>query len=153
MSKSFSELRARAIACGVTSAYNVRGCSNEQIEEIERQAGVPLPKAYKEFLFVMGRGAGRLMSDVDVYYDGMLELNKRAAWILDNWEEGKLQLPADAFVFSMRQGEQFMFFHTNTGVADPPIYYYMEGAGRFEKKFDSLPDFIEDELSIFERRQ
>ena len=110
-----------------------------------------MPAAYKAFLRVAGRNAGQLMDDIDFLYDKVLGLNTQAISILDNWEEGKLVLPDQAFVFAMRQGEQFMFFVADGSLDDPPIYYYFEGRGEFKRAANSIWEVIKAELEMQER--
>jgi hypothetical protein len=146
-----TRLVERLIASGIAKPGQIAGCSDSDITRIEGTSGVQLPAAYKAFLRVVGKNAGQLMGDIDFLYEGVLALNARAAAILDNWEEGKLVLPAKAFVFSMRQGEQFMFFIADGRSDDPPVYYYFEGWGQFKKAANSLWEVIEAELEMQER--
>ena len=47
----------------------------------------------------------------------------------------------DAIVFAMHQGYQFLFITANEGI-DPPVYHYLEEGGKFEKKADTLSEFL-----------
>lgn len=74
----------------------------------------------------------------------VLTLKTIAIEILRDYEEYNLSLPIDAFVFAMRNKEQFMFYsHDND---DPPIMFYMSGDHVISKIADSLWDVIEAEL-------
>jgi hypothetical protein len=109
--------------------------------------GFVLPYSYKVFLKNFGKGAGRLMDDVDIFYDSIFNLTKKAREILQ--DEGDPILPENAFVFTMREG-QFFFFKVDEITEDPPIFYYMELATEFIKKQDSIWNFVEEEIKFVE---
>lgn len=90
------------------------------------------------------------MRDVDIFYDSIADLNVEAADILNDWEDGQLLLPDRAFVFSMRQGEQFMFFCVD-GDDNPPIDFYYEGRGSFQRIASSIWAVVESELQLAEK--
>jgi len=146
-----TQLAERLLSSGIAKPDQIAGCSDADIARIEAASGVQLPAAYRSFLRVLGRNAGQLMCDIDFLYEKALGLNAQAARILENWEEGKLALPEKAFVFSMRQGEQFMFFIADGGSEDPPVYYYFEGRGEFNKVANSLWEVVEAELEMLKR--
>lgn len=58
-------------------------------------------------------------------------------------DEARVVLPEDAIAFMMHQGYQFMFVRSGEG-EDPPVYYYREQGGEFEKKADQLSQFLLD---------
>ena len=129
---------------GVLGDYEMRGCSEEQIASLEAGFGKALPTAYRQFLGLLGRGAGPFMSDLELFFPAVAEGNARAKRML-SWEEN-LELPESAFVFVTRLGEQFMFFEVDGKDSDPPIYHYIEDAEQFRHAFDSIWEFVEDEL-------
>lgn len=145
-----TQFRHRLIWSRIATERSIQGCSDAEIAQVQSTWKWPLPRAYVEFLRVAGKRAGSLMRDIDIYYPTVLELRPTADWILDNWEEGKLPLPDDAFVFSMRRGEQFMFFRGNDSSDDPAIWFYFEGDGKFKVVADSIWDVIESEVRMSE---
>ena len=90
------------------------------------------------------------MWEVDQYYDAMLNLNSTAEEALDIYEEGRLFLPENAYVFSMRSGEQFLFFIADGTSDNPPIYYYYEEDGKFTDLKKTFWEVIERELIEWE---
>jgi hypothetical protein len=143
-------LRERLIASRIATPTSISGCSAEEIDSIEEQLGLPLPRAYVEFLAVVGMRAGAFMRDVDIFYPKMFGLRARAEEMLLNWEEGKLSLPNNALVFAMRMGEQFMYFIADGKTDDPPIWFYIEEAGKFKEISESLWFVLESELRLSE---
>lgn len=138
-------LRERLIAIEVKPEHG-QGCSEVEIGHVRTTSGLPLPLSYVNLLHTIGKGAGRFMRDISMFYPDMIGLNAEAADVLNDWEEGRLVLPDHAFVFTMRYREQFTFFIADGRSNDPPIFYYFEGDHRFTHMANSLWDMIEGEL-------
>lgn len=121
----------------------IQGCSEEEIQKLEKQHNVIFPISYRIFLNNFGHGiGGKVMNDIDFLYDSISSLTDIARnEILV--EKGDPILPKQAFVFAMRYGEQFMFFDANGLSEDPPIFYYMENDTEFTKIGDSIFDIFE----------
>lgn len=115
--------------------------SNEDISKIELKFKVSLPEVYKQFLHLMGKGAGEYMKGSSVFYDHLFSLREWAKELLI--ENNMEPLPETAFVFWMHQGYQAAYFNLNEG-DDPPVYYFSEGQGNksFQLKEKSLTDFF-----------
>jgi len=122
----------------------LRGLSLGQIESIEKRFKTALPAVYKEFLYLMGRGAGSFMEGSSVFTDELFDLKKWAEELVI--ENNIKPLPESAFVFWMHQGYQAAYFKLSDG-DDPPIYFYSEGeaVGDFAKE-SSLTNFFIDQL-------
>jgi hypothetical protein len=99
-------------------------CTEEQISRLEDWYGRPLPQAYREFLFWMGRWGGGFWIGSDCFYGDLKDIQE---WARDLLQENGFpgMLPDDAFVVWMHQGYQFYFFYCHEG-EDPPVYYYLE---------------------------
>src|SRR6266852_5992648 len=102
------KLVERLLAAGIATPGEIIGCTDQDLREITQHAPGPLPFAYLDFLYAIGRGVRHFLPEQDVYYPHMLRLTEEAKPILDNWEKGQLLLPADAFVCTMRYGDQFL---------------------------------------------
>jgi hypothetical protein len=127
---------------GVASRDSILGCHPNEIAEIESRIGHELPFAYREFLLQMGRDAGRFYLGTDMFYPDIVNLNlTQAARKLVEDDKSAITLADDAIVFSMHQGYEFLFIREGEGI-DPPVYYYMEESGQFEKKADTLTEFL-----------
>lgn len=88
----------------------------------------------------MGRSAGRFFNGTDIFYPRIVGMTDDAALLVSEDAAG-IALPDDAFAFAMHQGYEVLFFRTSEG-DDPPIYYYLEGSGHFEKKYRSLTEYL-----------
>lgn len=143
-------LRNRLLASQIATANNISGCTEAEIDRIRVSLRLTLPKAYLDFLRVAGKRAGAFLRDVDIFYPKMLDLRQAAEDILNNWEEGGLQLPAKALVFAMRRGDQFMYFVSDENSDDPPIWHYVIGSGGFKQIDSSIWNLLESEMRMSE---
>jgi hypothetical protein len=145
-----SKLVRRILLLGIASPEEIQGCTKEEVEEIQADAGVNLLATYLDFLYAMGRGAGNFFKGSDMFYPSLLGLRKAAEELLS--EEGaSFSLPKDAFVFLMHQGYQFMFFRTLRCSDDPPVYHYIEGEGVPRKISRSFSQFLIESIKEHEK--
>ena len=138
-------LRNRIIQSKIAKSEYLVGCSNEEIEALEKACKLILPYSYKVFLKNFGHCFGGIAYDVDFLYQDVFPLTKIAREIL---QEDDPVLPENAFVFAMRYEEQFFFFEAEENNEAPPIFYYMEGDESFSKRYDSIFDLWEGEVEL-----
>ncbi len=100
-----------------------------------------LPKAYIEFMCIMGNGTdGKYMRGESCFLDEIYLLKQGAIEVLEE-NKSKLTLTDNHFVFWMSQGCTFCMFLLNEG-NNPPVYFYNEsGKDRFLKIADTLTEF------------
>lgn len=122
--KLMTDLREAMLPKG----WGMVGCSSVEIESMQRQLGVVLPRTYVRFLEFAGKKAGQLLHGSDFLYDELIDLQEAASELLAENNQPRLQ--NDAFVFAMHQGYSFLFFLTSEG-DDPAVRRYVEG-GSFE---------------------
>ena len=123
--------------------------TEEQIKELYSMVkGKNLPKAYVEFMCVMGNGTeGRYMSGDSCFMNEVHDLKQGAVELLEENESINV-LTEDDFVFWMSQGCMFCFFKLTEG-ENPPVYFYNEsGEDRFIKVAESLVEFLINRLEI-----
>ncbi|RYE50777.1 MAG: hypothetical protein EOP48_19230, partial [Sphingobacteriales bacterium] len=94
--------------------------SVEKILEVEQQAMFPLPKVYKNFLLLMGNGAGKYMEGSSVFYSEIFLLKEGVNELI--LENELPSLPSEAFVFWMHQGYQAAYF--KLGYEEDPAVYF-----------------------------
>jgi SMI1/KNR4 family protein SUKH-1 len=141
-----TELVDRILRAGLAS--EIKGCSPDEVRQIEEHCGVRLPSIYRDFLLQMGHGAGMFFQGSDVFLPALLDLREAASELLE--ESGAaVSLPADAFVFLMHQGYEFLYFRVSEG-DDPPVYFYLEGESAPEKKWPSFSAFLASSLDDHE---
>jgi hypothetical protein len=127
---------------GVAGESDLCGCSLSELEAVEEKLGKPIPLAYRNFLKIMGRGAGRLFLGTNAFFPGILELTEIAAEIVSE-DPSHIKLPEDALVLTMHQGYEFMFMRKSEG-DDPPVYHYLEGRGGFDKRQERFTEYLSD---------
>ena len=108
-------------AAGVTGEQ----CDEPTVRDLERQLGLALPAAYREFLLTAGRGFPTWAGSQHAIDDDLPELQRSGKRLLEGCGG---RLPADAFVFLIHQGDG----------DDPAVYQWVdlaepepiEGVGR-----------------------
>lgn len=141
------QFRQRLIKLGHLSLSDLRPCTIAEVEAAEARLQLHFPGSYREFLLLMGHGAGQFLAGSDCFYDNLFDIQTWARETLaDNGVER--ELPTDAFVFFMHQGYQFLFLRTTEG-DDPPAYYYNEGlpeTALLPRRYEHFSDFLIGEL-------
>lgn len=141
-------LKDLMIKTGVANPNLIKGCSREEIIQIEQENNVTLPTSYKVFLKNFGHGlGGRVMYDIDILYPKILGLTDflRNEVLI---EEDDPSLPEKAFVFAARYEEQFMFFEASGLVEEPPILYYKIDDREFTSINKTIFDILEKEIEL-----
>jgi len=141
----FESLVSEILETGLAVEQDIRCCSFEDVASLEAGVKKALPLAYKDYLLKIGRGAGRFFQGTDIFYPGVKDLKNEAIELLEENEE-KFGLPDDAFVFSMHQGYEFLYFMLSEN-DDPEVYQYVEGEGEPMKVWSSFSSFVNEALS------
>lgn len=102
---------------------DLQGCSEAEIDELERSEGCKLPQRYRDFLGLMGHNAGKFNQGSSFLYHRVFGLTKYAK---ETMASGPFQLPENTFVFFSHQGYIFAYFKLSEG-DNPPVFTYMEG--------------------------
>lgn len=142
------KVKKQLIDLKLVSPDELIGCTQDEVIQLEQELGVWLPKAYQEFLLLMGYGRGKFLRGSDCFFRDLPFLKD---WAIELLEENNFpaSLPEDAFVFLMHQGYQFSFFRVSEG-EDPPTYSYCEGTNEtsFIRSDDKYSDFLMTEVEI-----
>jgi hypothetical protein len=139
----------KLIARGIASLSVVCGCSDLEIQEIERLSEVKLPLTYRQFLEQMGKSTGDFLAGTDYHFPDLLQLRQQAERLLQE-NKAQVSLSREDFVFAMHQGYQFLFFETNIS-DDPAVFLYEEDEQKFKKVCDHFSEWlvtsVEDEVA------
>ena len=150
MTLEFQQKLLKEVSRTVSPDY-IRGCSPQELVDLEARLNLRLPDTYKQFLLTMGHQAGALFRGTDIFYRHLAGLRGMAEELLRE-DETSFELPDDAFVFAVHQGYQFMYFHTLSGTDDDPaIYHYEEGEGMPKKRWSSFSEFVLNSIADHER--
>ncbi|WEK69006.1 MAG: SMI1/KNR4 family protein [Candidatus Chryseobacterium colombiense] len=132
-----------------------KGCSLNEINNIEQKIGKKLPLCYKEFLENFGYDMDRKddysrggFVGESIFFDDVFgNYTNKDGLIEQLQEDGKInlisQINNNIFVFSSHQGYIYAFFKLNEG-DNPPVYGYQEGQKKnsFPKLTNSLSEFL-----------
>lgn len=126
------------------SYQNAEGLSIQEIENLEKDLGQKLPKAYVEFLQRMGKRIDFLSwLGYSIYDLNQIRGGAENVLFLNFREEGLRFLKEDDFVFMTDQGVGFFYFSLNEG-DNPPVYAVSEIQYKLEPHFiaSSFTEFI-----------
>lgn len=129
-----AELLAKTIVdVGWAKPSELAGCSNAEISTLENRRALQLPESYKQFLRVIGHGAGQFNSDAFWTYDTLEDAQTRAIEML---HKNNISVPETLFAFDTGDGN-FLFFETAEG-DDPSVMLYESGDPSTRKLADSF---------------
>ena len=141
----------RLVDSGLVSRTELLGCTEEEITQIEKMAGVRLPAAYRYFLAELGGSAGRFLEGSDFTCSVLSGLRSDAERLLEECGAERRMSPTE-FVFAAHQGYQFLFFDCHKG-NDPPVCLFVEGeeeAREVSRSFSGwLEGCVEDEIAAW----
>lgn len=140
----YEKLISELINFGLATKEDIQGCTINEVSNLEAKYG-NLPDSYRGFLLELGKGAGELMQGTDIFNRCLNDLNIDAIELLEENEE-EFELPGDAFVFSMHQGYEFLYFNLSDG-DNPVVYQYVEGEGAPTMEWNSFSEFIYESLN------
>jgi len=141
-----SEVLERLQESEIAEPSEVVGCSEVEIQTLGSHFKVTFPLAYQLFLKTMGHRAGRLMTDISIFYKDIFQTNVSARQRMVDYG---IHLPQDAFVFASRRDEQVLFFLVDGG-DDPPVYHWIEEDTTWKFFADSIWEFVESEIRMLE---
>jgi len=141
MKNWIDNLAIRFIETGIATPDTIRGCSEEELLEIEEFFNLKLPGAYKDYMRKFGKASGAFLEECGIYYPNMLRNRERAETLLNNNTDYKLK-DSDLVIIT-RYGYEFYFFDTEDGNPDPPVYRYRENRDEPVLLADSFKAAIE----------
>lgn len=118
-----------------------RGCTIEQLHQVEQDIGFPLPQAYREFLLWVGEDAGDLFGDLEDYAYHMVPAFQGLARMLVQRSEFPVPLPEDAIVFFVYDSCQFEYIRAYEG-DDPMVYFFAFLPDPLGLKLERPKDYI-----------
>lgn len=124
----------------------LRGCTDAEINHLEKSRGLRLPKTYRSYLKVAGKEPEGILTAREVRLNDQ-EAFQATASLHHFHQEGiaadekPFQLPANLFAFASRYEEQYLVFFVN-GDDDPPVYRHWLEVEAFEKVRDRFSDWL-----------
>ena len=113
-----------------------------EIDELERDLGLPLPNSYKAYLAIAGNGnSARRYIGCDCHGDHLRNLRSRALTIMQ--ESGVCaKLPDNAVFICEHQGYLCFFFIADGTSDDPNVYSYCEGESEVKLTGQRLTEWL-----------
>ena len=115
----------------------------DEISHFQAVVKHEIPGPYRDFLSVMGRGAGTFLEGLEAFYPEVLDLTRRV-FILA--EEAGEPLPVDAVVIASDRGESFVFLRCSEG-DEPRVYAKVNDGTSWRQVYDAFREYLEDQLN------
>ena len=132
-------VKKQLIELRLASPDELLGCTQDEVIKLEVKLGFLLPKAYQEFILLMGNGAGKFLRGSDCFFRDLPCLKTWAIALLEenNFPES---LPEDAFVtFDNDRISQTRYFCVVRGRSHfPSKARYTYGRLRQRTQFSNL---------------
>jgi hypothetical protein len=119
-----AELCRFMIDARIATAETIRGCSDSEIAEVQRQLSTGFPRAVVEWLRHMGHACGNLM-DGDAFGLNSFAAARAVAREITSEPDAPWRLPDQAIPLLQHQGYEFLFLYANSD-DDPPVWLYLE---------------------------
>jgi hypothetical protein len=141
---------AQLTAAGLADPGALKGCTPEEIRQVEARFRRQLPGVYEEFLARMGKAAGRFLVGSDYLFPAPLRLRDDTEAFLQESGTG-FELGENDLVFMGHQGYEFLFLRVADS-PDPPVFLLVEGEdpkGVFPHFSEWLLSCVADEIDAF----
>lgn len=112
------------VDAGIAAPDACRGCSDVEIEQLERKLSFRLPAAMSECLRRLGHACGQFM-DGDAFGLSAFDEAHEVAQEITAKPDSPWRLPDQAIPFLQHHGYEFLFIQSNAG-DDPPVWLYVE---------------------------
>ncbi|SFD54530.1 SMI1 / KNR4 family (SUKH-1) [Chitinophaga sp. CF118] len=125
------------------------GCTNDEIDQIEKSWNVKLPLCYRELFLIFGKyGAFAFDLGNTFQYEEFHEMQQEAIMIAEDYDLDFMNKEKDNFVFScFGLHGKFWFFKLDEG-DDPPVYEFKSGNDKYIKIKDHFSDYVKS-LDIY----
>jgi hypothetical protein len=130
----------RRIATSGVTHDDFEGLGDERIDELESDLGVRFPGCVRRFLAISGARLGKLQAGSDYEFGAWALINEAGR---ETFEEEGVPLPDDGLIIFSHQGYDYLFLRTGSGVADPPVYRYVEGEKAATQRFQGFSEYVE----------
>ncbi len=111
---------------GLARPDRVRGCTPDEIRQVQEAAGRPLPAAYVGFLERFGRGTGEFWRGSVAFFPHVMDLFGQEG-LAQLAEQMEVALPPqERLVFFTHQGYDYLWLDVSADAPDPPVWELLE---------------------------
>jgi hypothetical protein len=127
-------------------SHEIVGCSEAEVEEVERVAGRPLPASYKQMLREMGRQVGPELHDdtfwrADMLYPQVIEIRELAADVIRH-ANADVAVLDHSFPFYNWEVYDIRLLDLSEPLDDPPVLELSEITGRTRRQYERFSQFL-----------
>ena len=141
---TFSELLSHLDATGIATPADLKGCTPQELEDLETRYKLVLPDSYRYFLTKMGHRSGRLFTH-DHYSAGYEHVRHMTAEYLEDCDqfpdEKHVELPPDSLIIVGRLSEQFLMIRCNDP-EDSTVWYFNEYDFELRQAYSSVLEWL-----------
>ncbi|MGH1460754.1 MAG: SMI1/KNR4 family protein [Neptuniibacter sp.] len=122
------------------------GSASEDIALLERKLGFKFPKAYKEFLELIGNDYNGVMIGTNCFLSDIESNNNYLPDLLIENNIRDYKLPNNYISFFCHQGYIMAWFSLPSKNDDPQCYYYFEGTTKYPELYGTFSEFMKKDL-------
>lgn len=122
-----------------------KGCTEEEIDLLERIIGFKLPDAYRAYLSLMGNDHNGVMRGTDCFADSVEENTGYLPGLLEE-NKVKFQLPENYLAFFCHQGYIIAWFELPAESNNPVCYLFSEGSTKEPIEYGGFKQFITKDI-------
>ncbi len=122
------------------------GCSDKEISDFERSFGYVLPKAYTEYLLLMGQDYDGVMVGTNCFLSDVASNNEYLPDLLEENNLSGYTLPEKYVAFFCHQGYMMAWFSMPSENDDPICSYYFEGTTEKPEEYGTFSEFMKKDI-------
>jgi len=122
-----------------------KGCSVEEVDELEAKIGFPLPAAFREYLIFMGKDYKGVMVGTNCFITDVISNTEYLPELL---EENNLdyKLPKNYLAFFGHQGYIMSWFALPCVEDNPVCYFFSEGTHEYPVECGDFKQFMTNDI-------
>jgi hypothetical protein len=122
------------------------GCSAQEINELERNLGFKIPKAYEEYLSFMGKDYEGVMVGTNCFISDIKSNNEYLPKLLTENKLNSYELPKNYLAFFCHQGYMMAWFALPFESDDPICAYFFEGTNECPVNYGTFSEFMKKDI-------
>ncbi len=122
------------------------GSSKDEIINLQKSLDCELPKAYREYLELMGKDYKGVMVGTDCFLSDVESNNQYLPEFLKENNQVNYKLPKKHLAFFCHQGYMMAWFSLPNENHDPQCDYYFEGSSETPKEYGSFSEFMKKDI-------
>ena len=134
-----TDLMQQRIEAGHARMADFRGCTEEEITQLEERLGLVVPELFKDYLRCMGWEPGGVAPESDFRF-GCLHL--LTCELRQCGAEQGVEFPNSIFAVFAHQGYDYLYMELDSKLSDPPVHRYHIDYDCPELVFATLSEYL-----------